>query len=159
MNDWSDAERRVEKAQQFFEQRKWSECSGKFKPPPGSIPTIRTWFFNMGLILDEMGRYEEALDAYIRARDIDPHDLHTLYHLGVDLYRIGQIDRSIETFKQIESLDATFEPSYCNRIIAYAQKGEHELAEEMFYTARLYKEHCPQCYYNIGCSLEVARLI
>ena len=31
--------------------------------------------------------------------------------------------------------------------------GDHEKAEEMFYLARLYKEECPHCYYNIGCSL------
>src|SRR6476661_6463408 len=31
--------------------------------------------------------------------------------------------------------------------------GEHEKAEEMFYLARLYKDHCPQCYYYMGCSL------
>ena len=50
-------------------------------------------------------------------------------------------------------IDASFEPSYCGRILSYSELGEHEKAEEMFYLARLYKEQCPHCYYNIGCSL------
>ena len=52
-----------------------------------------------------------------------------------------------------EQIDASFEPSYCHRILTYTELHNHERAEEMFYLARLYKEHCPHCYYNIGCSL------
>src|SRR5919112_1340875 len=85
MNDWDDAERRVERAQELFEQHRW----------------------------------QEALEELRAATSIDP----------------------------------SHEPSYCHRIITYSETGDHERAEEMFYLARLYKEHCPQCYYNIGCSL------
>jgi len=158
MNDWSDAERRVEKAQQFFEQRKWSEALREIRLATNINPYNSIWFFNMGLILDELGRFEEALDAYRQADAIDPNDLHTLNHIGVDLFRTGRLDKAIETFVQIERIDPSFEPSYCNRIIAYAQRGDHELAEEMFYTARLYKENCPHCYYNMGCSLDLRGL-
>lgn len=158
MNDWSDAERRVEKAQQFFEQRKWHEALREIRLATNINPYNSTWFFNMGLILDEMGRFDEALDAYRHADSIDPNDLQTLNHIGKDLFRTGRLDRAIETFVKLEQLDASFEPSYCNRIMAYAQRGDHELAEEMFYMARLYKENCPHCYYNMGCSLDARGL-
>src|SRR5450432_1992485 len=115
MNDWSDAERRVERAQQFFEQRKWSDALREIRAAIEINPYNPTWFFNMGLILDEMGRFDEALEAYSRAHEIDPNDLHTLYHTGRNLFRAGQLDRSIETFQQIQAIDATFEPSYCHR--------------------------------------------
>ena len=100
MNDWSDAERRVEKAQQFFEQRKWSEALREIRLATSINPYNSTWFFNMGLILDELGRFEEALEAYRHADGIDPNDVQTLNHLGLDLYRTGRIDKSIETFAQ-----------------------------------------------------------
>ena len=73
--------------------------------------------------------------------------------LGVDLHRVGQYQDAIRTFNRIECLDPSFEPAYCNRIITYSELGQHENAEEMFYLARLYREHCPHCYYNMGCSL------
>jgi tetratricopeptide (TPR) repeat protein len=154
MNDWSEAEHRVEKAQRFFEQRKWGDALRELKLATQVNPYNSSWFFNMGLILDEMGRFEEATGAYKEANRIDPHDLATLNHLGVAQFRMGQLKQAAGTFRQIETLDATYEPAYCNRIIVYSQLGDHDLAEEMFYTARLYKEHCPHCYYNMGCSLE-----
>src|SRR6185436_14540580 len=92
-------------------------------------------------------------DAYEQALSIDPNDLQAMNHLGVDLHRVGRFDEALRTFEKIEHIDPTFEASYCNRIITFTELGEHERAEEMFYLARLYKEDCPHCYYNIACSL------
>ncbi|MGA3065788.1 MAG: tetratricopeptide repeat protein [Tepidisphaeraceae bacterium] len=158
MNDWSEAEHRVEKAQRFFEQRKWGEALRELQLATSVNPYNSSWFFNMGLILDELGRFEEAADAYEHASRIDPHDLATLNHLGVAQFRMGRLEPAVTTFRQIESLDPSYEPSYCNRILIYSQLGQHDLAEEMFYTARLYKEHCPHCFYNMGVSLEARGL-
>jgi tetratricopeptide (TPR) repeat protein len=158
VNDWSEAEHRVEKAQRFFEQRKWSEALRELQLATSVNPYNSSWFFNMGLILDELGRFEEATDAYQQANRIDPRDLPILNHLGLAQFRMGRLEPAVATFRQIESIDAAYEPAYCNRILVYAQLGQHELAEEMFYTARLYKEHCPHCFYNMGCSLEARGL-
>jgi tetratricopeptide (TPR) repeat protein len=152
-NDWNDAERRVERAQELFEQHKWQEALDELLLATTINPYNGGWFFNIGLTLDEMGRHDEAIDAYRRALSIEPDDLQALQHLGNDLHQTGQFEEAIKTFEQIQNLDATFEPSYCGRILAYCELGNHEKAEEMFYMARLYKEHCPVCYYNIGCSL------
>jgi tetratricopeptide (TPR) repeat protein len=152
-NDWNDAEQRVERAQELFEQHKWQEALDELLLATTINPYNGGWFFNIGLTLDEMGRHQEAIDAYRRALSIEPDDLQALQHLGNDLHQTGQFEQAIGTFEQIQALDATFEPSYCGRILAYSELGNHEKAEEMFYLARLYKEHCPVCYYNIGCSL------
>src|SRR5690349_18444705 len=153
MNDWQDADRRVERAQELFEQRKWHEALEELRAAIALNPYNSGWFFNIGLILDELGRFDEAIDAYRHALKIDEQDLQAMNHLGDDLRRVGRYDDALHTFEQIESLDASFEPSYCNRIIIYSELGEHEKAEEMFYLARMYKDQCPHCYYNIGRSL------
>src|SRR3954469_12744355 len=152
-NDWSDAERRVERAQELFEQHKWLEALDELRAATSINPYNAAWFFNIGLTLDELGRTEEAIDAYRQALEIEPNDTQALNHLGVDLHQVGRFDEALRTFEHIETIDASFEPGYCNRILTYSEIGEHERAEEMFYLARLYKEHCPHCYYNIGCSL------
>jgi tetratricopeptide (TPR) repeat protein len=66
---------------------------------------------------------------------------------------VGRFEEALKSFERIEAADPSFEPAYCNRIITYSEIGQHEKAEEMFYLARLYKDQCPHCYYNIGCSL------
>ena len=116
-------------------------------------PNNGAWYFNTGLTLDALGRFDEAIDAYRQSLQIDADHVDSMNHLGVDLYRVGRFEEALHTFEQIQGIDPSFEPSYCHRIMTYAEMGEHEKAEEMFYTARLYKDQCPQCYYNMGCSL------
>jgi tetratricopeptide (TPR) repeat protein len=153
MSDWDDAERRVEKAQEFFEQHRWVEALEELRAAISINPYNGGWFFNIGLTLDEMGRYEEAIEAYRKSLEIEANDLQGLTHLGVDLHRVGNFPDALRIFERIEQVDSTYEPSYCHRILTYGELGDHERAEEMFYLARLYKEHCPHCYYNMGCSL------
>jgi tetratricopeptide (TPR) repeat protein len=64
MNDWNDAERRVEKAQEFFEQRKWQEALEELRAAIAINPYNSAWFFNIGLTLDELDRFDEAIEAY-----------------------------------------------------------------------------------------------
>jgi superkiller protein 3 len=153
MNDWDDAERRVERAQELFDQRRWSEALEEFRAAADINPYNAAWHYNIGLTLDEMGRFDEAIAAYRRASEIDPNDLRVMTRIGIDQQRMGNLDESIRTFEQIERRDPSFEPSYCNRILVYAELGDHDRAEEMFYSGRLFKEHCPDCYYNLGLSL------
>jgi tetratricopeptide (TPR) repeat protein len=158
MNDWNDAERRVERAQELYEQRKLHEAVEELRAAIAINPYNSGWFFNLGLTLDELDRAEEAIDAYKAALDIDPNDLQTMNRLGMDLHRVGRLKQALATFQKIENIDPSFEPAYCNRIITLAEMGEHEKAEEMFYLGRLYKEHCPRCYYYMGCSLNARGL-
>lgn len=85
--------------------------------------------------------------------EVDPQHLHALNHLGVSLHQLGKFQDALAVFKQLESSDAEYEPSYCNRIRIYTELGDHQSAEEMFYTARLYRDQCPTCYFNMGISL------
>src|SRR5947209_1444860 len=153
MNDWYDAEQRVERAKELFDQRKWSEALEELRAAVSLNPYNGGWFFNIGLTLDEMQRFDEAVEAYRQALEIEPDDVDALQHLGSDLSRLGRHKDALETFQRIEALDPAFEPSYCARIETYRQLDDHERAEEMFYIARQYKEECPDCYYNVGASL------
>src|SRR5687768_9404795 len=130
MNDWEDAERRVEKAQELFEQRRWLEALEELRAATSINPYNASWFFNIGLTLDEMERYEEAIEAYRHALGIDERDLQALHHLGMDLHRVGNFDEALKTFEQIESIDSSYEPAYCQRILTYTELGDHEKAEE-----------------------------
>src|SRR5437588_5600906 len=108
MNDWNDAERRVERAQEFFEQRKWAEALDELRAATSINPYNASWFFNIGLTLDELGRFEEATDAYRQALGIEPDDLQSLHHLGMDLHQVGRFREALEAFERVEQIDASF---------------------------------------------------
>ncbi len=65
MNDWNDAEQRVEKAQELFEQHRWQEALDELQAATSINPYNGSWFFNTGLTLDEMDRFDEAIAAWI----------------------------------------------------------------------------------------------
>jgi tetratricopeptide (TPR) repeat protein len=156
MNDWHDAERRVELAGQFFQQRKWSDALRELQAATRINPYNAAWFHNMGLVLDELGRFEEAVDAYRKADRLKGDDLETLSRLASDLHRVGRPRGALRTLRRVSGIDPSHEPAYCEAILIHAELGEHEQAEEMFYLARLYKDQCPRCYDYMGRSL-VAR--
>ena len=153
-NDWNDAERRVERAQELFEQRRWQEALEELRAATSINPYNGGWFFNIGLTLDEMGRLDEAIEAYRQALEIDANDLQALDHLGIDLHRIGHFEHALVPLKRSSRSSRPSSRPTATASSPTARLGDHERAEEMFYLARLYKEHCPHCYYNIGCSLE-----
>jgi len=153
MGDWDEAEQRVEKAHELYEQNRWEEAVSELQAAIAINPYNSSWYFNLGLTLDALDRCADAIAAYRRAIEIDPDDVEVLNSLGYDCTRAGRFDEAITFFQRIEKLDPSFEPSYCNRIITYCELGQHDLAEQMFYLARQYKEKCPHCFYNMGNSL------
>ena len=153
MTQWDDAENRVEKAHELYERGRWEEALDELKAAIAINPYNGSWFFNLGLTYDALDRFDEAIVAYRRAVEIDPDDVEVLSALGHDCNRAGNYDEAIRFFQRVEALDASYEPGYCNRIVSYTHKGDHEKAEEMFFLARQYKDRCPICYYNIGHSL------
>ncbi len=153
MTEWDEAEQRVEKAHELYERGRWEEALNELKAAIAINPYNGSWFFNLGLTYDAMERFDEAITAYRRALEMEPNDVEILNALGYDCNRAGNFDEAIGFFQRIEAIDASYEPCYCNRIISYSEKGNHEKAEEMFFLARQYKEKCPICLYNVGHSL------
>lgn len=52
--------------------------------------------FNLGHILVELGRYEEALDSFIRCLDFDPGDPATHYEIALIHFFRGQFDLALD---------------------------------------------------------------
>jgi len=153
MNDWHDAERRVELAGELFQQHKWAQALRELQAATRINPYNAAWFHNMGLVLDELGRFEQAVEAYRKADRLKPDDLETLSRLATDLHRINRLRASLRVLRRIREIDPSHEPAYCLSILLHGELGEHDQAEEMFYLARLYKDQCPRCYDHMGRSL------
>ena len=153
MNDWMDAEQRIERAQQLCESRCWEEALEQIDRALEINPSNSSWWSSKGFLLDHLERYEAAITAYERALEHDPDDRELLSALGLDCVRTGQLLRAIDIFDRVQQIDPGYEPAYCHRIMMYAELGDHDLAEEMFYSAQQIDEHCPHCFWHLGCSL------
>jgi len=107
----------------------------------------------MGLTLDALNRFAEAIVAFenvVRLRGEDP-DL--LLHISVDLIRTEQHGRAVNTLQRALKLSPEFEPAYCQLILAHSALGDHDQAEQAFYLARQIVDECPHCYNHMAESL------
>jgi protein O-GlcNAc transferase len=152
---WNDADALTRRAVQLIQQKRFAEALEDLELASSMDPFNAAPHFHRGVCLDELNRPFEAIDAYESALEVEPDDCETLNRLGVDLHQTGKTDRALRVLESIEKLDAAYEPAYCNRLHIHVSQGQYERAEEVFYLARLYKEHCPRCYYNMGIAMAV----
>ncbi len=152
-NPWGDAERMAIDAFELYEDGEMAQAFAQLRQAIEINPQNSSWYFNAGLTLDAMERYDDAIIAYEEAQALSPDDPEILNSLAVDYTRLGQYDLAITIFERIEEIDPAFEPCYCNRIITYTEMDLHEQAEQMFYIAQQINPDCPICFYNIGNSL------
>ncbi|MFH1614174.1 MAG: tetratricopeptide repeat protein [Planctomycetota bacterium] len=150
---WDNAEQKAQTAFELYEAGQLGQALENLEEAIKINPTNSSWHFNKALTLDALDRFDEAIEEYKLALELEGDDLEILNCLAVDYTRTGFYDLSLEIFERIEQLDPSFEPCYCNRIITYTEIEEHDKAEEMFYIAQQINEDCPLCYYNIGNSL------
>jgi len=153
MSDWFSAERHAERAHELYRAGDWREAERELRQAIDINPHESQWHFGLGLTLDAQQRYDAALAAYREASRLDPEDIDALLHLGLDLLRTRQPIEAIAVLERVNGLDRDCEPAYCHRIGAYAQLGDHDRAEQMFYLARQCVEKCAHCYAQMGDSL------
>ncbi len=155
MNQWFDAEQHAQRARAFFQAGQWKRALSEIQAALEVIPDNHEWHFGMGLTLDALKRYDEAVRCYETVLKLHGQDVETLLHLGADLIRIQQPARAIGPLRRASQLALDCEESYCYRIAAHAQLGQHDEAEVMFYLAQQIKEDCPRCFLHLANSLEM----
>ncbi len=158
MNEWIDADARAERAHDLYEEGRLAEAAAELRAAIELNPYNPSWRFNLGLTLEAMEDYSRACEAFADALTINPDDVETHNCLGVNLTRMDRCAEALEHFARAEQLDPTFEPLYCNRIVTYTRRGDHDNAEVMFYLARQISDECPWCFYNLGISLKARGL-
>ena len=147
---WNEAEGRVERAHDLYKEGRWAEAAAELRAAIDVNPYNSSWFFNLALTLEAMEDHQSAHDAYQAAIKLAPDDTEVLNCSGVNLTSMGNYEDALSVFERIEEMDPTFEPSYCNRIAVYTEMKDFQNAEVMFYLARLFKDECPLCFYNIA---------
>lgn len=153
MNDWHQAENHAEKAHQFYESGQWDKALSELKLALAVNPNQSDWHFGMGLTLEALHRYDEAIASFEQVVKLRGDDIDATMHLAINLLRANHSQRAITELERVTQLDPHYEPSYCYRIAAYTQLGDHESAELMFYLAQQITEDCPLCYDHLALSL------
>lgn len=153
MNDWFDAEQRVERAQQLTESHRFAEALAELDAALAINPHNAVWHAQRGFLLDELGEPERAVEAYEHSLAIDPEDQEVSLALGHALLNMGRFARAANLLQDLVQSNPDLDAAYCPLIGAYCELGQHDKAEEVFYLAQERDDSCPHCFFYIGVSL------
>jgi tetratricopeptide (TPR) repeat protein len=87
-------------AQLLFNQQKLEEALKYINKASEKTQTVVV-FNLMGVILNKMERYSEAIKAFDRAIKISPKDIVTRMNLGIALVNVGKYDRARKVFEYV----------------------------------------------------------
>jgi len=101
------------------------------KTPAGESETT-DYQYHLGLVRESQGRYEEAIEAYERALQLEPTHRGTLFRLAY-LYDLrGEESLAIDYYKQCVQQPPVHEGALMNLGVLYEDAGRYEEAIECF---------------------------
>lgn len=91
--------------------------------------------FTLGIILSEVGKDEESIQAYTQSVAINADDAELCYNLGIKLGERGDANGEMAMYARATNVDPMFGSAWLNWGIALAEQGQLDDAEVMFLKA------------------------
>jgi tetratricopeptide (TPR) repeat protein len=92
-------------ATSYFDQQKY-ELAAKEFAISAELTNNDKSYFGWGTALDELGEYEEAIEKYDKAIQINPQNDNAYYHWGVILSKLGSDLEAQEKFDKADEIIA-----------------------------------------------------
>ncbi len=77
-----------------------------------------------GIALHHLARYEEALEVYRRALDLDQRDLEAHANIAITLHELNRFDEAVEHYRvavELAPQDPSLPPKLCDALLAASQ--------------------------------------
>ena len=111
--------------------------------------------FALGGIFDQLKRTKDAIDAYKRAADLDPEDVHTMGALAQALLNDNQLDEALKQYRQMADADPEDASTIVHISEILRRQGKYEEALTTVKKAVKKDPDSPEAGYNEGLLLDV----
>jgi tetratricopeptide (TPR) repeat protein len=109
---------------------------------------------NEGDKLKTLGKYEEAIQCYDKAIELNPSNSAVYHNKGNALQVLGKNEAAIECYNQAIALDSRCPKAYTNKGNALQALGKNEEAIKSYNQAIALDSICPKAYTNKGNALQ-----
>jgi tetratricopeptide (TPR) repeat protein len=111
-------------------------------PTDGTAEGTAEVHFYQGNKLDSQGRYDEAIEEFTKAIELNPNMANAYFNRGNSYGKLGQFERAIQDYDEVISLNPQDASAYINRGNCYDKLGQLEQAIKNFDEAiRLDPDH------------------
>ena len=107
-------------------------------------------WINNGIALGIAGKHQEALEAFVKAIDLDPKYSWAYMNRGIAHANLGDHRQAIRDYDRAIDLDPNIALAYMNRGIAYGNLGDHPQAIKNFDRAIVLDFKLAMAYYSRG---------
>ena len=111
----------------------------------------------MGVIHQEQGKLDKAIDAYKKALSINPDYAEAFINLGNALREQDKLDKAIDAYNKALSINPDYAETYNNMGITFQNQGKLDEAIDAYKKAISIKPDFPGTYKNIGNALARVR--
>jgi protein O-mannosyl-transferase len=108
---------------------------------------------NIGVALTVQGRFDEAVENYDQALNINPRNVKARNNLANALLQSDRIDEAIPHLEQVLAIEPDFAEAHYHLANALAEKGRSDEAIEHYQIALDLKLLDPDLYHNLGSTL------
>jgi tetratricopeptide (TPR) repeat protein len=125
--------------------------------PRGNAAMEAEMFFQRGLALEETGApIEEAIEAYLKAIELNPEAAGALVNVGTIYFRQGKLKKAEKCYQDAIAADAEYPLAYFNLGNLYDEQGKSETARGYYVSAIKLDPAYADAYFNLALICERA---
>jgi tetratricopeptide (TPR) repeat protein len=109
---------------------------------------------NLGMVLTNLKRIDEAMASYRRAIELDPTLIDGHLNLGNLLRMAGRLDEAIACYRRVLEISPGYAAAYNNMGNVYSQQDKKDEALEAYRCAVAANPNFALAHYNLGASLK-----
>lgn len=130
-----------------------AEAERSFRKATELNPAYADGYFNMANILQEQGKFDGAIEAYLSTLEIQPLYAQAQYNIGVILKAQGKLDMAIDAYLRALKINPAYANAHFSMGNALQEQGKFDEAIEAYKRALEIKPASAGSHFNMGNAL------
>lgn len=140
---------------EYYKAGRFREAEELARSVSVNSPALQYIWKYLGDILSVLGKHGEALDANLKAVELDRSDPEAHNNLGNTYRNLNNFDRAIKSYSVALKLRPDYADAYFNKGIALKMLSRYKDAEHNFRKALTYNSNDAEAYNNLGIILQL----
>jgi tetratricopeptide (TPR) repeat protein len=132
------------------ENRNWVNAYSLWSNASRVSPDFWATHYNAGLALLDLKRFDQARDAFLKARHLDPTSSVVLNGLGRAYDGLGETANAVDALKKAIEIDPVMFESHNDLGTVYFHQGDYQKAEESLTRALRLRPDAVAARFNLG---------